>query len=604
MPIVRYDIAPGVVKDETELAGKGQWVDMQWVRADRGRMEKIRGYQSGWLTPLYVSTNSYVVATSGTIPGIVRGLHAWSDLSNLRHAAAGSNQKLVIADDAGLWDITPFTSTATVTSNGVVTSSGSPTVTVNFGTATHTATTSDWVYITGATAVAGVTLAGPYQSTYLTGTSLSVTASSTATSAGTGGGTALVVSFELAVGLQDGLYGPGYGVGTYGSSTYSNTSVSVFSPRTWSLAHFGQYLIACPRGGAIYEWQLVKTTRAAKLTNAPTQNNVVVVSAERFIIACGSHDGSTFDAMLINWSDINSDTTWTPAITNQAGNYRLAEGSLVMAAASAPREVLIWTDTALYAMRYLRDPTLVYGFTLLGTNCGAISPNAMVIIGGMAIWMGNNGQFYIYDGSSPRAIPNPPIRDYVFTSLEPAQQEKIWAGLNSAKNEVWFLYPGSSAECDSYVIFNYTDNAWSSGTVARSAWLDAGVLQYPLAAGTDGKLYIHETVWSADGANLHAHLECAPIDIADGNVTADVFGFIPDIKDLSNNLLLTAYTREWPHTTKNSVSAGGAITSSSGRCDIRGAGRQFGFRLDHDDSQGGFRLGVIRLDVQEQGQRA
>jgi len=600
--VTKLIFAPTLVKDETALSAKGNWTGMQWMRFHRGYAEDIGGYQAASLVDLVTGTSSYVVATDGTIPGMTRRLHVWFDTAANGYIAAGGSDKLAVLYGGGLYDITPFRGTSTY-SNPFVTGSGSPYVLAALGTTAHGASDGDTVVFSGAGTVGGIVPAGPYVVAVLNTATFSFTYQGTATASATGGGTSVVAEYEIPIGNQNGLGGPGYGVGGFGLGFFGVSSANVAYPRTWSLANFGQYLLALPRSGQIYEWQLDTGARAQPLSGAPSQTTVMFVSSEDFVVACGTHDGADFDPLLVRWSDQRNASIWTPAVTNQAGDYRLSSGSMIVAAMTSARESLIWTDRALYAMRYLSDPDLVYGFTLLGSGCGPIGPNAVAVVGGTAYWLSNNGQFWVYDGSSPRPMDCGVI-NYVFQAITLAQQEKIYACRNGLNNEIWWLYPADNdLECSNYVGFNYEEGGWFAGTITRTAMVDAGVDQYPVMAGTDGLLYIHDIGTSADGGSIEAYIESAPVDIADGQVLCEVLGYIPDLKNQTGNIQLTVTTWEYP---QYPPEADGPYTfgTGAGRVDTRASGRQFAFKLLRDDATGKLRLGVPRFDIQALGERA
>lgn len=599
--IVEFAPEPGIVKDDTALRAKAYWSDAQWVRFDRGWPEDIGGWQSASLVPLVTGTDTYTVTTSGTIPGITRRLFSWYDTLGNQYLAAATHKKLAVQYGGGLYDITPFRGTSTYTSV-FITSANSAVVRMALGTVAHGEADGDTMVVSGASAVGGITPAGPYVVGILNTATLTFTHSATATANGTGGGTT-VVNYELAIGNQNGLGGPGYGVGGYGSGYFGVSSGSNWFPRTWALANFGQYLLANVRSGTIYEWQLSTTTRAQPLTNAPSQVTWMFVTPEGFAVAAGAHDGSNFDPMLVRWTDQRVNTTWTAAITNQAGDYRLSEGSMIVSGFPAARENLIWTDRGLYAMRYLADPTLVFGFFLLGTGCGLIGPNAGCVVGGRAFWMSTAGQFFIYDGGEPRPIPCS-MRRYIFDLLSAAagQQEKVYAFYNDMFNEVWWLIPTAATnECAVYVALDLDAMVFTTGSIARTAMVSAGVNQYPVMASTDQTLYIHEIGRSANGQNLNAYVRSGLQDVAEGGALVEIAGFQPDFHDQANNILVKVGTQEYPQTTTNTATYTSPV--SSGRVDIRESGRQFYYQFERNDTDGFLRPGRIRFDIQPLGER-
>lgn len=602
MVATRFNFTPDLIKDDTQLAARGHYVGMQWMRWRYGAPENILGWQAASLVDLVTGTASYVVATDGTIPGITRRLNVWFDTSGNGYIGAGGSSKLAVLYGGGLYDITPFASTATY-SNPFVVTSGSPIVTVALGTILHSATDGQTVVFSNSGTVGGIVPNGPWVLGVVNTSTFTFTyTNGSATAAGTGGGTAVVAEYELPPGNVNGLGGPGYGVGGDGLGFFGVSSANVAYPRTWSLANLGQYLLANPRSGLIYEWQLNTAVRAQPLANAPSVVTYMFVTAETFVVAAGAHDGSGFDPMLVRWSDQAIDTVWTPAVTNQAGDYRLGEGSRIVAGMAAARESLIFTDRALYAMRPLADNSLVYGFVLLGTGCGLIGPNAVALVGGNAYWLSNNGEFWIYDGGAPRPLPSGVI-SYVFNAITLAQQEKIYACRNGLNDEIWWLYPADDdPECSNYVGHNYKEGGWFAGTIARTAMVDAGIEQYPVMAGTDSRLYLHEIGTSADGAAIEANLLSAPFDLADGQALVEVLGLLPDFKDQTTTLQVSIITRDQAQSTEE-TDGPYMVGTSGARIDTRASGRQAQILWERNDSTGTLNIGVTRLDIQPLGER-
>ena len=278
--------------------------------------------------------------------------------------------------------------------------------------------------------------------------------------------------------------------------------------RLWSNDNYGQDYIIAPRGGAIYYWKnsdtvqtratLLATLSTAALGNTPagvgygvyvpTATNQILASAlQRFVIAFGANSYAAtqnssptpFDPMLVRWSDQDQPYQWVPSITNQSGEFRLTHGSFIVTAQVARVENLIWTDSCLYSMQYL-GPPYVYKFDVLMDNISIISPNAVISINNVTYWMGLD-KFYMYNGTVS-TLPCT-LKQYVFEDLNSNQGYQIFAGGNSGYNEVWWFYCSEDTNLvNKYVIFNYLDQVWYSGNMARTAWLDSGVRPYPLAA--------------------------------------------------------------------------------------------------------------------------
>jgi len=263
--------------------------------------------------------------------------------------------------------------------------------------------------------------------------------------------------------------------------------------RLWSADTFGQDLIFAPRGGAIYYWAVDTSAypRAVTLTSlggsyVPTTTLAVIASdVQRFVIAFGSNryepgtPGTTFDPMLVRWSDQENAYDWVPSATNQSGEYKLAGGSTIVAARTAKQEVLIWTDAALFTMQYL-GPPYVWGFNLLMDNTSIISPNAIASVNNQTFWMGTD-KFYVYTGRVDTL--NCTVWQYVFNDINLNQKYQIVSGTNEKYSEVWWFYPSANSPVnDRYVIYNHMEKIWYYGTMNRTAWLDSPLRDFPMGA--------------------------------------------------------------------------------------------------------------------------
>lgn len=419
------------------------------------------------------------------------------------------------------------------------------------------------------------------------------------------GGLYDITPVGLPAGNESSGGGLGYGTGTYGSGVYGGASTAEFRPRTWSLANWGEHLIACPRRGGVYEWAGVTATPAAAVTNAPTEVGSIFVTAERILVCCGAttYGGATYDPMSVQWSDQENNTVWAPTASNQAGFFSLSHGGRIVRGLPSRKTNLIWTDAALFSMTYLGDPLLVYGFELLGQGCGLIGANAAVEKDGSAYWLANNGEFYSFTGGAAQQI-SCPVKRYVMDNLDYTQAEKVYATLNGANNEVWWFYPDSrdGTECSRYVTYNYSENLWSVGTWNRTAWIDAGVLQFPLSASADGYLYYQESGTSADGGAITAYAESAPLDLADGDQLLSVLRAVPDVEDMVGGATLTLKARFWPAGTETTFGPYTVLPTTE-KIDIRLKARQVALRIDSSSAPSFWRLGAMKLDLRETGSK-
>ena len=268
-------------------------------------------------------------------------------------------------------------------------------------------------------------------------------------------------------------------------------------------------------------------------SDAPLFQNVIQVSdVSRFVLCMGTNDyGQTFlDPMLIRWSDQEDPFTWTPAATNQAGSIRLSHGSEIITAVQARQEIVVFTDTALYSLQYVGTP-FVWSTQLLGDNVSIVGPNAAMIASGVIYWMGVD-KFYRYDGRVQTL--NCDLRRHVFSDFNTLQAQQVYCGTNEGFNEVWWFYCSkNSSVVDKYVIYNYIENVWYYGTMGRTAWLDSGLLAFPIAATYNSKLVQHEDgvddVESGTPVAIAANISSSEFDIGDGHNFGFVWRVLPDL---------------------------------------------------------------------------
>ena len=359
-------------------------------------------------------------------------------------------------------------------------------------------------------------------------------------------------------------------------------------------------------------------------TDAPLfQNYIVVSDTSRFVIVFGTNDyGETYlDPMLIRWSNQEDPYTWTPAITNQAGSVRLSHGSQIVCAVQSRQEILVFTDTAVYSLQYL-GPPFVWGTQLLGDNISIIGPNAAVLASGVTYWMGVD-KFYKYDGRVQTL--NCDLRRHVFQNFNTLQPQQVYAGTNEGFNEIWWFYCSSNSnEIDSYVIYNYLENIWYYGTMGRTAWLDSGLLPYPIAA-----TYNYELVQHEDGINatdlgtttaISANISSSEFDIGDGHNFGFVWRVLPDLTFSDSVTSPTGAEPVVTMTLYGLTNSGSGSTSSAdapvagsstysiteeftGQIYTRMRGRQMIFKIESNQIGTTWQLGAPRIDIRQDGRR-
>lgn len=399
------------------------------------------------------------------------------------------------------------------------------------------------------------------------------------------------------------IYGLGFGAGLYGRDAYGTERAAtglILEAATWSLDTWGENLVACaPHDGKIYEWAIdtiAPVDEAAVISNAPTGVRAIIVSEERHLIALGADN----NPRKIAWSDQEDNTTWTPSATNAAGDLELVTPGLIQCGRRMPGQILVWTDVDLHVMRYLGQP-FVYSVERVGEG-GIIGPNAHMAFGNTCVWMGEKG-FWAFDGTI-RPLESE-VNDYVFGSINMFQTAKITAAHISELGEIWWFYPSrNSVENDRYVIWNYRENHWSIGNLARTAWQDAGAFSHPIAAGADGNLYQHESGFTDNGATRVGQVfaQSAPIELGNGDQTMSVVQMIPDgcpnVPTCTQVSFDLQFTPQGPTTPKGPY----FFSRADGYADARFTARQVRLKVEATQDQP-FRFGTLRLEGRLGGRR-
>lgn len=361
------------------------------------------------------------------------------------------------------------------------------------------------------------------------------------------------------------------------------------------------------------------------LVDVPLYQNLLTVSdASRFTFAFGTNDygSSTLNPMLIRWSDQEDYLNWTPAATNQAGSLLLSHGSKIVASLQSRQEILVWTDSSMYSLQYA-GPPVVWGSQLLGDNLSIAGPNAAALASGVAYWMGVD-KFYKYDGRVQTLRCD--LRQYVYQDINLSQATQIFASTNEGFNEVWFFYcSANSYAIDKYVTYNYAEDVWAYGTMGRTAWLDSGLRNYPMAATYSYNIVYHE--YGVDDnetgtpAAIYAMISTAEFDIDDG----DKFGFVrrilPDITFAGSTttnpqvtLTLTPMQNSGSGFNDPQSVGGDAsalvvrsatvpIEAFTGQVFIRVRGRQMILTMSSNQLGCTWQMGSHRLDIRQDGSR-
>ena len=355
-------------------------------------------------------------------------------------------------------------------------------------------------------------------------------------------------------------------------------------------------------------------------SGAPTlAKNILVSDVDRHVIAfgCDPLDNiGTQDPLLIRFSSQESVTDWTPTTTNTAGDLRLGSGSAIVTAVETRQQILVFTDTSLHAMQYI-GPPFTFGINMISENITIRSPISVAAVDDTVYWMGKN-EFYVYNGNVQKLPCS--VRDYVFSDFNFDQAEKAVAAVNSAFSEVWWFYPSASSDNNNrYVVYNYQQQIWYYGSMTRTAWIDRGVFETPIAAGRDGYLYNHEVGFDDGSQNpplpIAAYIESSQFDIGDGDRFSFVSRILPDItfRDSSSptpSALFTLKARNFPGGTylqsddaSVTKTASVPVEQFTPEAYVRLRGRSIALRVDSTASGVGWRLGSPRLDIRQDGRR-
>ena len=361
-----------------------------------------------------------------------------------------------------------------------------------------------------------------------------------------------------------------------------------------------------------------------------SQTFFLVSDASRFVICLGTNDigSSVVNPMLVRWSDQEDPSMWTPSITNQSGSITLSHGSTIVTAIQSKQEIVIFTDSALYSLQYL-GPPYVWGSQLLGDNTSLVGPNAVTLAAGTIYWMGVD-KFYKYDGRL-QALTCDLLR-YIYNDIDRVQFAQVYASTNEGFNEVWWFYPSNgSTTNDSYVIYNYVENIWYYGSMARTAWLDSGLQDYPIAATYSNNLVSHELGvddgTAATAVPITAFITSSQFDIGDGHNFAFVWRMLPDLTfngstdgttpSLTMQLLPLQNSGSGFNNPKSvggdSSSAEGTVTATqsypidldtyNGQLNIRVRARQMAMKISSNTLGTQWQMGAPRIDIRPDGRR-
>ena len=618
MPLQKVSLKPGINREGTRYSTEGGYYDGDKIRFRQGLPEKI----GGWLR-----------ISETTFEGVARSLHNWVTLGDQNLIGVGTHLKFYIENVGNYNDITPLRSTVTL-SNPFTTTAGSAVVTVTDANGGYK--NGDYVTFSNVSTVGGLDLNGEFNVS-LTAVSAAntytITADSAASSSATGGGTSVSAAYQINIGNAFSTPITGWGAGTWGQGSWGFGVSSTTEVRFWSQSNFGEDLILGHRGGELFYWDATNgvETRAvlvssrAGASDVPVVQNLILVSdISRFVFCFGTNEigSTTLDPTLLRWSDQENAENWTPSATNQAGSLRLSRGTEIVAASQARQEVLVFTDSSLYSLQYVGAPA-VWTANVVGENISISSQNAVGYANGVAYWMGKD-KFYKYDGrTSPLKCD---VRRYVFNDFNTEQYSQVFSGTNESFHEVWWFYCSSSAtNIDRYVIYNYLEDIWYYGTLARTAWLDSGLRDNPLAATYDNNLVDHESGiddnQGSSTAAITAYVESSEFDLDDGHKFMHVNRIIPDVSFDGSTATSPVVTmtlkplRNSGSGIHSTPSLGGVNNATVTRTasspvevftdqiNVRVRGRQLSMRIESSAEGVTWQLGAPRLDMRPDGRR-
>ena len=644
--LTEIKFAPGIDKQDTSVGAAGRWVDSDNVRFRYGLPEKVGGWQS---------------LLNESIVGVVRKQHAFVDNDGNRYVALGTDKFLLLYFEGGLYDITPLKTA--LTSATLATTDASPICSITTGT-DHNLSLGDIILLDNVTLPVGTGYVDAdfedklFQVTSITSnTVFTITQTTNATATVATGGSIDVVPYEQ-VGPAEQTYGYGFGVGAYGSTIGGtgwgnavNAASVTLEPGLWSLSNFGQVLVATIANGKTFTWDSAiaarLTTRASTTTsgftttNNPTATRVTLISpTTRHLIHLGTEttigDPSTQDDMFIRFSIDENINEYTPEATNTAGTQRIQDGTKIIGALVAKENILVWTDNALYTMKFVGAP-FTFGFEQVGTNCGLIGKNAAIEIDGVAYWMGNNG-FFSFDGTV-NTLPCS-VEDYVYDDIDTTKGQQVNAGINNLFTEVVWWYPTAGSEFNNrYVVFNYGQSNgqlpmgnWYTGVNVnsiRTSWIDSLVYPKPYAtaynSSNDGTFPV-VIGQSGLGASVFFEQETGTDQVnPDGSTTiltsfvqsfdfslqanqSEIFlamrRFLPNFKVLTGNNQVTIGVSDYP---SDSVAATRlspfTIDATTDKVDTRARGRYASIKIENINLGETWRFGTFQVDLQPDGRR-
>jgi hypothetical protein len=646
MPLQKIQFKPGFNKQQTATGAEGQWIDGDNVRFRYGQPEKIGGWEQ---------------LVAGTMAGPVRDQHTWTDLNGVRYAALGTSKVLIIYYEGAFYDITPLD--AAISGFTFSSTTGSATVTLN--KTAHGVAEGSYILFSSVTLPSGGETGfstgqftnNTYEVITADDDSFTITMSTVESGSGMSAQGAATVTPYITIGPVFETPAYGWGTGQWGEESWGtarSSSTVVLDPGSWSLDNYGQVLVATVRNGKTFTWSPLAanpsalTTRAVVVNGAPTRSLMSLVSdRDRHLFLMGTlddlADSTSQNRMFIRFSNQEDINTYNPTATNTAGTFLLDQGNEIVTAVQGKDYVLVLTDQAAYVIQFV-GPPFTFSLRQVGSNCGCLGQHAALYAQGAVYWMGFGGGFFMYDGTV-KQLPSL-VEDFVFTTQGGApginyDANQITYGYhNSLYNEVgWFYAADASQQINKNVVYNFLEQSWTTGTLARTSYNDAQTYDLPYATqftvdGTpsfpaiqgvtnrygSSKYYAHEIGTNevdAAGATtaISSYILSGDYDLSEQGLVGDgefimrVSRFIPDFKNLAGNAKVTLFFRDYPAQNSQSDTNGPLITgpftinTTTNFVSTRVRGRQVSVKIENDNLNETWRYGTLRLDIHAGGRR-
>ncbi len=242
----------------------------------------------------------------------------------------------------------------------------------------------------------------------------------------------------------------------------------------WRFAQFGNVTLATNRSAPIQQ------ALDAGFDDVPTAPRAAILeTVSGFAMAFDTIDATYGDRPDGWWcSALRNQADWTPAIATQAANGRLLDSpGAIRAARRLGADIVAYKERSMYLGRYL-GPPLIWSWTLIPGEIGALSQESVVDIGTAHVFLGVD-DFYLFDGTRPQSIGSP-LREWFFADIEPRFRYRVQALHDRINSLVYWFYParGSDGALTKWVAYHYKANKWGHGTLtveAASEYLNGAI---------------------------------------------------------------------------------------------------------------------------------